>query len=161
MRYYSFLFLIVLGFLIVMIVPSADAATTQVNIMPGSGSGQNCEQTSTCFNPSLITIFQGDTVTWTNGDNVVHDIVDGLPFSGKGGMVFNSGPIAPTKAYSHTFQDVGNYRYFDTDSKWMVGKVIVKQATASSAVPEFGGMAAFVLSSVIAGVIMLARKIQL
>ncbi|MDE1829948.1 MAG: hypothetical protein KGI25_06480, partial [Thaumarchaeota archaeon] len=148
MRYHYLLFPVVIGFVAVAMIPYAHAATAQVTIMPGSGSGQNCEQTSTCFNPSITNISPGDTVTWTNDDNVAHTITDGLPFSGQAGTVFNSGPINPTKTYSFTFQNPGTVRYFATESKWMVGEVIVGPSNqVSSPVPEFGSMAAVVLVS--------------
>lgn len=152
MRFYYLLF-VMLGLVTVTMIPHAHAATIQITIMPGSGSGQNCEQTSTCFNPSIINILPGDTVVWTNDDNVAHTITDGLPFSGNTGAVFSSNPIAPMKTYSFTFQDSGTIRYFATESKWMVGEVIVRGSNqASSAVPEFGSMGVVILISVIGAV---------
>lgn len=139
-------------------IPSALAATVQVTITPGSGSGQNCEQTSTCFSPSIVNIAPGDTVTWRNSDNVAHSLTDGLPYASQTGVLFSSGPIAPATSYSFTFQNTGTFRYFATDTKWMVGEVIVGPSTgASPAVPEFGGLAGLVVLVSIVGVVAITR----
>lgn len=157
---YEYLLAFVIGFLVVAITPSVFAATIQVAIIPGAGSQQNCEQTSTCFSPSIINISPGDTVTWTNQDNVAHDITDGLPFSGPNGALFNSGSIEPTKTYSYTFQNTGTYRYFATESKWMVGEVIVGPSSqASSTVPEFGSATVVTVISIVA-IVALTRVIK-
>ena len=139
-------------------MPSALAATVQVTIMPGSGSGQNCEQTSTCFSPSIVNIAPGDTVTWRNSDNVKHSLTDGLPYSGQTGVLFSSGPIAPASSYSFTFQNSGTYRYFATDTTWMVGEVIVSPVAGTPpAVPEFGNLVEFVILISIVGVVAVTR----
>lgn len=138
-------------------IPNAHAATVQVTIMPGSGSGQYCEQTSTCFSPSIINISPGDTVTWTNDDNVAHTITDGLPFNGPTGTIFDSGPIMPTKTFSFTFQNTGTDRYFATESKWMVGEIIIGTSNEGfSPVPEFGGVGEVILLS-IASIVVVTR----
>lgn len=143
-------------------VPSALAATVQVTITPGSGSGQNCEQTSTCFSPSIINVVPGDTVTWRNSDNVAHSLTDGLPYESQTGVLFSSGPIAPAASYSFTFQNAGTFRYFATDTKWMVGEVIVGPYTgAAPAVPEFGSLAELVVLVSIVGVVAVTRAVRL
>ncbi|HJT10151.1 MAG TPA: hypothetical protein VJ771_05145 [Candidatus Nitrosotalea sp.] len=152
---------IVLVFVTFSTIPSALATTVQVTITPGSGSGQNCEQTSTCFSPSIVNISPEDTVTWRNADNVAHSLTDGLPYGSQTGVLFSSGPIAPDTSYSFTFQNSGTFRYFATDTKWMVGEIIVGPSTgAAPAVPEFGSLAELVILVSIVGVIAVTRVVK-
>lgn len=155
-----YLFLtLVLVFGVAAAAPSAFAATTQVTITSGSGSGQSCVSGPiTCFNPSIIDIAAGDTVTWRNDDNVAHELTDGLPYGNQTGVLFDSGSIAPATTYSYTFQNPGDYRYFAKDTKWMVGEVTVGPSTGeSSTVPEFGNLAGFAVLVSIAGVVAITR----
>jgi len=155
-----YLFLtLVLVFGVAAAVPSAFAATTQVTIMPGSGSGQSCVSGPiTCFSPNIVDLSPGDTVTWRNGDNMAHELTDGLPYGNQTGVLFDSGTIAPATTYSFTFQNSGDYRYFAKDTKWMVGEVIVGPSTGTSyTVPEFGNLAGFVVLVSIVGVVIVTR----
>ncbi len=135
-------------------------ADTHVVIMPGGGTSNNCSYTETCFTPSILSISPGNTVTWSNSDNVAHSVVSGLPYAKPTGTVFDSGDIAPGKTYSFTFQDAGTYKYFDKIDKWMVGEVIVVSAQPSPAVPEFGALAGLTVLVSIIGVIVLTRTMK-
>jgi predicted secreted protein with PEFG-CTERM motif len=138
------------------ITPSAFANTALVNIIPGSGPSDYCAETATCFTPSILHISPGDTVTWTNNDNVDHTIVNGMPYANQRGTIFDSGTILPGKTFSFTFYDPGTYIYSDKIDRWMVGKVIVEYQP-SPAVPEFGTMSGLVVLVSIIGVIILTR----
>ena len=142
---------------IIVMIPSAFADTAQVNIVPGAGSSKFCSNTATCFTPSILHVSIGDTVTWTNGDNVFHTIVSGLPYDNKTGTIFDSGTILPANTYSFTFYDSGIYKYSEKVNKYMVGEIIVEPAQASPAVPEFGTLASLVVIISITGVIILGR----
>jgi len=135
-------------------------ADTHVIIMPGGGTSNNCSYTETCFNPSILSISPGNTVTWANGDNVEHSVVSGLPYAKQTGTVFDSGAIAPGKTYSFTFQDPGTYKYFDKVDKWMVGEVTVVSAQPSPAVPEFGTISGLTVLVSMIGVIVLTRTLK-
>lgn len=159
-RYYI-LFASILTLGIIAIVPSAFANTSQVNIIPGAGPSDYCSETATCFTPSILSISPGDTVTWTNSDNVDHIVVSGLPYAKQTVTMFDSGVIAPGKTYSFTFQDAGTYRYSDKVYKWMVGEVIVKPLIQpSSAVPEFGTLSEMIITISIIGVVIISRKFR-
>lgn len=159
-RYYIlFASLLTLG--IIAMVPSAFADTAQVSIIPGSGPSDYCSQTATCFTPSILYVFPGDTVTWTNNDNVNHTIVSGLPYAKQIGTIFDSDTIPPGKTYSFTFYDPGTYRYSDKVDKWMVGEVIVKPSNQPSpAVPEFGTLAGMIIVISIIGVVIISKKFR-
>lgn len=153
--YYIIASILVVG--IIAMIPSAFAYTALVNIIPGAGSSNFCSRTVTCFTPSILHISPGDTVTWTNSDNVFHTIVSGLPYGNKTGTIFDSGMIAPAKTYSFTFYDSGVYKYSDKLDKYMIGEVIVEPAQVSPAVPEFGTLVSVVVLVSITGVIVLGR----
>ena len=131
--------------------------------MPGSGSGDSCVSGPiTCFNPSIVNIAAGDTVTWKNGDNMAHELTDGLPYGAQTGTLFDSGSIAPATTYSYTFQNPGDFRYFAKDTKWMVGEVIVGPSTVeSSTVPEFGNLAGLAVLVSVVGVVVVTRAVKI
>jgi len=146
---------------IIAMVPSAFAGTSQVIIIPGAGPSNHCSQTATCFTPSILNISPGDTVTWTNNDNVDHTIVSGLPYANQIGTIFDSGTIAPGKTYSFIFQDAGTYKYSDKVDKWMIGEVTVRPFNQPSpAVPEFGTLAGMIIVISIICVVIISRKFR-
>lgn len=59
------------------------------------------------FDPSVVTITAGSTVTWSNDGATDHTSV---AFEGEG-MTWDSGILAPGAEYSHTFDEVGTFAY--------------------------------------------------
>ena len=151
--------IVILG--IVATVPSSFAATFQVSIIPGSGPSKFCAETATCFNQSILNISPGDTVMWTNNDNMDHTLVDGLPYAAQRGTIFDSGVIAPGKAYSFTFYNAGVYKYSDKIDRWMVGEINVRPIQSSSAVPEFGSIAVSILAVSIVSTIVASKMFRI
>jgi plastocyanin len=74
---------------------------------------------NTAFNPSSITVSKNATVTWTNNDNMTHNVT-----SDSG--LFVSGNIPPGSTYSHQFTATGTYPYRCTIHVGMTGTVIVQ-----------------------------------
>jgi plastocyanin len=70
------------------------------------------------FNPSSIDVKVGDTVTWTNNDNVGHTV------TGDGGL--DSGTIEPGGTFSKKFDTAGTYQYHCSVHPSMTGTVVVK-----------------------------------
>lgn len=93
-------------------VPSASAATVDVNIV------------NFAFQPQTIVINAGDTVVWTNTVTTQHSVVgdDGL----------NSGLLNKDQTYSHTFTTDGTYSYHCGVHPSMTGTVQV-----GAGIPEF------------------------
>ncbi len=64
------------------------------------------------FVPDNVTVSQGETVVWVNNGNLTHAVTanvtanDRLP-------TFNSGPIAPKGSFTHGFDQIGTYQYYD------------------------------------------------
>jgi plastocyanin len=89
------------------------------------------------FEPAVLEIRVGQTVTWKNSSaREVHTVTADprqasntqdveLP---KGAQTFDSGYMNPGQAYQHTFKKPGTYRYVCTlhEVQRMVGTIIVK-----------------------------------
>jgi plastocyanin len=78
------------------------------------------------FDPNPIEIKAGESVTWTNNDNEIHDITSGNEEEGNMGHEFSSGVLSSGKSFSHTFDKAGTYPYFCSFHESMTGEVIVK-----------------------------------
>jgi len=79
------------------------------------------------FNPKVLTVKVGDTVTWVNDDDTMHNIYFEDKFPGAP-QIDEPEKIRLRKKFSLTFEKAGEYDYFcrnhqDYD---MVGKIIVK-----------------------------------
>ncbi len=72
------------------------------------------------FDPEVIQVNVGDTVTWTNKDNFTHDV------HLQGGLNWASPPLKPGESASYTFKTPGTYPYLcDFHAQNMKGEVIV------------------------------------
>jgi LPXTG-motif cell wall-anchored protein len=85
---------------------------------PGSVTMKNI-----AFSPASISVNVGDSVTWTNADDVVHNVVlrDGS---------FQSGTIKKGASTSHTFSKAGTFAYQCTIHPGMDGTVRVAAASS-------------------------------
>ena len=72
------------------------------------------------FNPSVLNVPAGTTVTWTNGDSVVHTVT-----SDSG--AFDSGQIPSGQTFSYTFNTAGTYTYHCAVHPSMKATIVVGQ----------------------------------
>ena len=93
-------------------------------IMPTKVSRPGCEESDSCYIPSLITIEQGDQVIWSNEDVAFHSVTSGV--YGNPNSLFDSGHLDPQQKFWFTFEEEGTFDYFCTLHPWMAGKVIVQ-----------------------------------
>jgi len=93
-------------------------------IMPIKVSRPGCEETNSCYIPSIITIKQGQQVTWSNEDVAFHTVTSGL--YDEPSDLFDSGHLDPEQKFSVSFDEQGTFDYFCTLHPWMAGKVIVE-----------------------------------
>jgi len=93
-------------------------------IMPNKVSRPGCDLTDSCYIPSVITIGQGEEVTWSNEDVAFHSVTSGQ-YNAPNDL-FDSGHLDPGQKFSVSFNDKGDYDYYCTLHPWMKGKVIVK-----------------------------------
>jgi plastocyanin len=70
------------------------------------------------FSPNELHVQVGQTVTWRNDSQVEHTVT---------GPGFDSGPIAPGRSFSHTFDAVATVQYYckPHQAMGMVGRVEV------------------------------------
>ena len=64
------------------------------------------------FNPMEITIQAGESVTWTNQDIVPHTATSGNPGDADFGAIFRSALLGQSGAFTHAFEDAGEFVYF-------------------------------------------------
>ena len=93
-------------------------------IMPTKVSRPGCEETDSCYVPTIITVKQGNQVTWSNEDVAFHTITSG--FYGEPSALFDSGHLDPGEKFSFIFNKKGTIDYFCKLHPWMAGKVIVE-----------------------------------
>jgi len=91
------------------------------------------------YDPPIINIKVGDTITWLNDDREGHTVTSGDSAGrfgwmsqkeggfGKPDGIFDSGRFMPNDSWSHTFDSVGSFSYFCTFHPWMEGIVNVEQ----------------------------------
>lgn len=74
------------------------------------------------FNPQIITVRVGTTVTWTNEDSVAHQIVSdtGAPLTGINSPTLNNGD-----SFNFTFTQAGTWSYHCSIHPDMLGQVEV------------------------------------
>jgi len=70
------------------------------------------------FSPPELTVKVGDTVTWTNHDDIPHTVVS----AGK----FKSQALDTDNTYSFTFAAAGDYKYFCSLHPHMTGMIKVE-----------------------------------
>lgn len=70
------------------------------------------------FSPASVTVKVGDTVTWTNRDDIPHAIVS----AGK----FRSKALDTDNSFSFTFTTAGDYPYFCSLHPHMTGTIKVE-----------------------------------
>lgn len=69
------------------------------------------------FDPAVLKVKQGTTITWINNDSVPHQI-KASPFS--------SDSLKKGQSFSYTFNNVGNFDYFCSIHPQMKGLIIVE-----------------------------------
>lgn len=76
------------------------------------------------FAPATLTITAGDTVTWTNEDQIEHTATSTTG-------AFDSGLLGQGESYSVTFTTPGTYDYLCTPHPSMTGQIVVQAAAAA------------------------------
>jgi plastocyanin len=95
------------------------------------GTDHAVEIVDFAFSPATLTITAGDTVTWTNGDPVVHTATSTTG-------AWDSGDLEMGESYSLTFAEPGTFDYLCTPHPSMTGRIVVLAAEPTPA-PSVGG----------------------
>ena len=90
-------------------------ATPSTKEIPAAPNAVNIQ--GFAFNPGILTVKKGTTVTWTNNDSASHQIKS---------ATFNSGSFGKGQAFSFTFNDTGIFDYSCAIHPSMLGKIIVE-----------------------------------
>ena len=78
------------------------------------------------YSPSSIQVMQGDTVTWTNSEEIMpHDVTSGAPGQPDLGLLFSSEILLPGQSFEATFPEPGEFVYFCKLHPTMTGVVII------------------------------------
>lgn len=105
----------------------AFAAEVQAEIVPGAST-----KTDDAYSPNPIEVSVGDTVIWTNKDGALHTVTSGTSPEPDGifGMRDATNPVLvpPSRTFSFTFTEAGEYPYFCTLHPAMNGLVKVSEA---------------------------------
>lgn len=97
------------------------ASGNEVVISPGSSSPTNAK----FFDPLILNVPVGATVTWKNLDSTLHTVTSGSAESGKSGTIFDSSYLTGGKTFQHTFNSSGTFDYFCTLHPYMKGQIVV------------------------------------
>lgn len=98
-------------------VPSATQSTIPSTNNKQVTGAQSISIKGFAFSPAKLTINKGDTITWTNEDTAVHNVVGGI---------LRSTDLAKGQSFSYTFTETGTYDYICTYHPSMKGNIIVK-----------------------------------
>ena len=94
----------------------------RVSIVPGAAFLND-----TAFDPNPVTIQVGDNVTWVNDDPDPHTVTSGSIGAPDAAQEFDSGYMGPNRAFTHRFDEAGEYDYFCIIHPNMVGTVVVEE----------------------------------
>jgi plastocyanin len=76
------------------------------------------------YSPPRIQVLLSTTVTWTNKDNVPHNVTI-TPVVISAADAWESGQLYPGQSFTYTFTSRGTFRYYCQDHPGMVGIVTV------------------------------------
>jgi plastocyanin len=71
------------------------------------------------FTPATAAVPVGTTVTWTNHDDIPHNVVSP-------DQKFKSPVLDTDEMFSHTFETAGTYKYYCSIHPRMTGQVVVR-----------------------------------
>ena len=110
------------------------AETKNVSIPFGAFNPELNTPAKVWYDPPILSINVGDTVTWTNNDKEGHTVTSGKSSGRFGWMnddfgtpdgLFLSGRFMPTESWSYIFENPGKFSCYCTIHPWMEGVVLV------------------------------------
>ena len=126
---------------------SAFAETYEIKI-PSGASDPNApffwSEKSTGITTGEITVFPGDSVTWSNADTAFHTVTSVSAGSIETGEfevdgIFDSGFFTAGKSYTQKFNDLGDFYYFCSIHPFMNGVVhVVKDPGSVQSIDNVG-----------------------
>lgn len=108
---------LILGVILILGAVAVSGCTSQ--------SSNTITITNSSFNPSMLTIKAGTTVTWINKANGTMDVT-----SDSG--IFSSGNISTGQSFNYTFDNTGTFPYHSSINPSMTGQILVSNTTTSN-----------------------------
>ncbi len=108
----------VLLFLLCVAVLGSEVANSQAAGAPNNAAYE-VKIDNFSFNPPTLNVPAGSKVTWTNHDDIPHNVVSS-------DQKFKSKPLDTDQAFAFTFTEPGTYQYFCGLHPRMVGKILVE-----------------------------------
>ena len=93
--------------------------TVEAQQPPAAAAAAEVKVDNFSFSPATLTVAAGTTVTWTNRDDIPHNVVST-------DKVFKSKVMDTDEKFSYTFTKAGSYAYFCSIHPHMTGTVVVK-----------------------------------
>ena len=105
--------------------PIAAEIAAEVMIPAGAYLPDNADL---AYDPPLVTIAVGQTIRWTNMDDVAHTVTSGVSdgLSATADGLFDSGFMEKDATFIHTFEEAGVFPYYCIPHPWMRGTVVVQ-----------------------------------
>ena len=111
---------------------SAFCALAALSAGAAVAADQSVSISGFAFNPATVTVNVGDSVTWTNNDDVPHTA------TADNGS-FNTGQLGSGDSDSVTFKSAGTFAYHCSVHPSMNGTVVVQAASGGGGGGEGGG----------------------
>lgn len=99
------------------------------------------------YDPPIVFVNIGDTITWINNDREGHTVTSGKGSGRFGWMnkdfgtpdgLFDSGRFMPNESWSYTFEKSGSFSYYCIIHPWMEGTIVVKEPIPDYPHDSFG-----------------------
>ena len=107
----------------------ADHSEITITPVPDSDSPYSDCDVNGCYDPNTATVEVGDTVIFSNTNDVPHTFSSGIPSDDVIGTEFNSGMLGPGDSAEWIPENFGEFSYFDMIHPWMQGLIIVLNST--------------------------------
>ena len=114
--------------------PSSESSDSETGAAETSGNAVTLQDFA--FNPKKMSVSVGDTVTWTNADDILHTVTSGIgqkqgvpgvtkDKDAKPDGVFDQ-EVEFEDTFEFTFDKAGTFKYFCAIHPGMVGSVVVE-----------------------------------
>ena len=91
---------------------TTNPVTNQVTNQASTGPTEVVHIIASSFDPAILNVKPGTTVTWINEDTISHR-VEHLPQLPSEKLLFRSESLSPGDSFSYTFTEPGRYSYGD------------------------------------------------
>jgi len=109
-----------------LVMPAFVAVLFACAVVPARADTVEVKIANFTFSPQELKVKAGDTVTWTNADDIPHTVTSTT-------QAFKSKVLDTDEKYSFTFATPGTFKYFCALHPHMTGSIVVEAAGGGSA----------------------------